>query len=135
MDTRLRKSIGMGTAFGIIVGAVIGEVTGNLGLWIAGGMVFGAVVGAAIGSVLASQAAKDNGDSRPGQSAKRHLRRETAATRPKNSRHLTRWSGPVIRRQKHEIIEMPLAEKVFEGEIPGRSARDRQNTIQSYQVM
>jgi uncharacterized membrane protein len=66
MDTRLRNSIGMGTAFGIIVGAVIGEVTGNVGLWIAGGMIFGAVVGAAIGSVLASQAAKDNGDSRPG---------------------------------------------------------------------
>ena len=40
--------------------------------------------------------------------------------------HLTtRWSGPGIRRQKQELIEMSVIGLRREGAIPGRSARSR----------
>jgi len=46
--------------------------------------------------------------------------------RTKVSRRLTtRWSGPGIRRQKQELIEMSVTGLRREGAIPGRSARSR----------
>jgi len=45
MFTEQQRIIGMGVAFGIIAGAVIGAVTDNLELWVALGVSFGAVSG------------------------------------------------------------------------------------------
>ena len=49
------KTIGFGTAMGIIIGTVIGALTDNDGLWIA----IGIVVGAGVGSLMAKKGSTD----------------------------------------------------------------------------
>ena len=50
-----KSIIGIGLTLGISIGAVVGAVTDNMGLWISMGVAFGLIIGAAIYAKLSAE--------------------------------------------------------------------------------